>query len=130
MVQSFYQNIVLKYPKLVLFLVLLSVGVLGIQIKNLEVDASAETLLLEDDKDLAYTRKVNELYGSSDFLVIAFTPDKYLLDDSVLDAIRGMTKELEALPMTKSVTSIVNVPLLESPPKPVKELLKVITDNQ
>ncbi len=126
MVQSFYQNIVLKYPKLVLFLVLLSVGVLGIQIKNLEVDASAETLLLEDDKDLAYTRKVNELYGSSDFLVIAFTPDKYLLDDSVLDAIRGMTKELEAMPMTKSVTSIVNVPLLESPPKPVKELLKEV----
>ncbi|MDX2471846.1 MAG: MMPL family transporter [SAR324 cluster bacterium] len=126
MVQAFYQNIVLKYPKLVLFLVLLSVGVLGIQAKNLEVDASAETLLLEDDKDLAFTREVNDRYGSSDFLVIAFTPKEYLLSDSVLGAIRGLTKELEALPMTKSVTSIINVPLLESPPKPVKELLKEV----
>lgn len=60
MLRNFYDKVILSYPKSILFILLLCVTALGFQAQYLEIDASAETLLLEDDKDLAFTRKVNE----------------------------------------------------------------------
>ena len=81
-------------------------------------------LLLEDDKDLAFTRKVNQRYGNQDFLVLTFTPKADLLADSTLNTLKKLSNELQALERVDSVLTILNVPLLESPPKPVKELLE------
>ncbi|MEJ2468621.1 MAG: MMPL family transporter, partial [Campylobacterales bacterium] len=90
------------------------------------VDASAETLLLENDKDLAYTRLVAQRYRSPDFLVITYTPTGDLLAPETLENIRQLSDALAEIEGVDSVTSILNVPLLQSPPKPVKELLKKI----
>ena len=68
MLRQFYDKVILTYPKTILLLLLLCIAALGYQARYLEIDASAETLLLED-KDLAFTRKVNQRYGSQDFLV-------------------------------------------------------------
>ena len=103
---------------------LICIAALGYQARYLEIDASAETLLLEDDKDLAFTRKVNERYGSSDFLVLTYSPKGDLLADNTLNSLRKLSAELLALDRVESVDSILNVPLLESPPKPVSELIK------
>lgn len=124
MLRQFYDKVILTYPKIILLLLLLSIAALGYQARYLEIDASAETLLLEDDKDLAFTRKVNQRYGSQDFLVLTFTPKADLLADSTLNTIQQLSNELQALERVDSVLSILNVPLLESPPKPVKELLE------
>ena len=103
---------------------LICIAALGYQARYLEIDASAETLLLEDDKDLAFTRKINERYGSSDFLVLTYSPKGDLLADNTLNSLRKLSAELLALDRVESVDSILNVPLLESPPKPVSELIK------
>ena len=124
MLRQFYDKIILTYPKTILLLLLLSIAALGYQAQYLEIDASAETLLLEDDKDLAFTRKVNQRYGNQDFLVLTFTPKADLLADSTLNTLQQLTNELQALERVDSVLTILNVPLLESPPKPVKELLE------
>jgi len=124
MLRQFYDKIILTYPKTILLLLLLSLAALGYQARYLEIDASAETLLLEDDKDLAFTRKVNQRYGNQDFLVLTFTPKADLLADSTLNTLRQLSNELQALDRVDSVLTILNVPLLESPPKPVKELLE------
>ena len=124
MLRHFYDKIILSYPKTILLLMLVCIAALGYQARYLEIDASAETLLLEDDKDLAFTRKVNERYGSSDFLVLTYSPHADLLADATLDSLRKLSAELLELERVESVMSILNVPLLESPPKPVKELLK------
>ena len=79
MLRNFYDKVILSYPKSILFFLLLCVTALGFQAQHLEIDASAETLLLEDDKDLAFTRKVNERYGTSDFLVLTYSPQKEFL---------------------------------------------------
>ena len=84
MLRQFYEKIILSYPKSILLLLLICVAALGYQAQYLEIDASAETLLLEDDKDLAFTRKVNERYGTSDFLVLTYSPREDLLSDSTL----------------------------------------------
>ncbi len=124
MLRQFYDKVILSYPKSILLLLLICVSSLGYQAQYLEIDASAETLLLEDDKDLAFTRKVNERYGSSDFLVLTYSPKGDLLADNTLNSLRKLSAELLALDRVESVDSILNVPLLESPPKPVSELIK------
>ena len=124
MLRQFYDKIILTYPKTILLLLLLCIAALGYQARYLEIDASAETLLLEDDKDLAFTRKVNQRYGNQDFLVLTFTPKAELLADSTLNTLKQLSNELLALDRVDSVLTILNVPLLESPPKPVKELLE------
>ncbi len=124
MLRQFYDKIILTYPKTILILLLIFIAALGYQSRYLEIDASAETLLLEDDKDLAFTRKVNQRYGNQDFLVLTFTPKAELLADSTLNILKQLSNDLLALDRVDSVLTILNVPLLESPPKPVKELLE------
>ena len=124
LLRSFYDQIILKYSKTVLLLILLGVAFLGYEARKLEIDASSETLLLEDDKDLEYTRLINQRYYTPDFLVVSYTPSGDLLSDRVLETVRNLSKDLEQLERVESVTSILNVPLLESPPKPIAELLE------
>ena len=122
--RKFYDHIILKYSKSVLCLILLGVAFLGYEARKLEIDASSEPLLLEDDKDLEYTRLINQRYYTPDFLVISYTPSGELLSERVLGTIRSLSQDLLKLERVESVTSILNVPLLESPPKPISELLE------
>lgn len=124
MLKKFYKNVVFIYPKSILFLVFLLIAFLGYQAFNLKVDASAETLLLEDDKDLAYTRVVNTRYRSPDFLLITYTPKADLLSEASLSDIKQISEELIELPLVESITSLRNVPLMQSPPRPVSELVE------
>jgi predicted RND superfamily exporter protein len=123
MLRRFYDRLILAYPKTVLLLILLLVAGLGYEARKLEIDASAETLILENDKDLRFTRQVNSRYGSSDFLVISYSPHEDLFSDEVLADLAALRDELTALDGVESVTSILDVPLLESPPRPIKELV-------
>ncbi|MGK5091683.1 MMPL family transporter [Deltaproteobacteria bacterium TL4] len=126
MLKQFYERLILKYPRSVLTIVVIVIALLGYQARKLEVDASAETLLLENDKDLQYTRLVTERYKSPDFLFITYVPKGDLLSDKTLENIRNFKQDLLKLEMIASVTSILDVPLLESPPRPIQELLKDI----
>ncbi|MDD3476688.1 MAG: MMPL family transporter, partial [Sulfurimonas sp.] len=93
---------------------------------RLEIDASAETLLLEDDKDLEFSRDVARRFETSSSLVITYTTQDDLLSQENIDNIKKLSSEIKTLHIVESINSIVNVPLLQSPPIPFKELLKDI----
>lgn len=124
MIHNFYTSRVIKYPKVTLFLLLCSVVFLSFYIPKLSVDASAETLLLENDKDLIYTREINARYATPDFLVITYTPKSELLSDESLTNLKSLKTDLQSLDFVDNVVSILDVPLFHSPPKPLKELIK------
>ena len=127
MLKRVYQRYILAYPKSVLLVLFLAVAFLGTQAFKMEVDASAETLLLENDKDLRFTRLISERFHNPDILVIAYTPKEAgLLDPETLKEIDALSKALTKLPQIASVTSILNVPLMQSPAKPLKEMLENI----
>jgi len=126
MLKKFYTQIVFKYAKTILALIFLLVSFLGYHAFSLKIDASPETLLLENDKDLAYSRLVNQRYRSPDFLVIAYTPKENLLSQQTLTNIKNLSDELLTLPLVTSITSLRNVPLLQSPPRPVRDLVEHI----
>jgi predicted RND superfamily exporter protein len=116
----------LKFPKLVLLLISFVAIVFLSFASKLEIDASAETLLLEGDKDLALTRQLSTIYEAGDILVITYKPNQNLLDNKTQLLIKNISNDLVKLPAIDSITSILNVPLLQSPVRPIKELLKGI----
>ena len=68
----------LEKPKLILITLILLFSFSIYNAKNFQLDASADSLLLENDPDLNYLRSVNERYSSEEFFVITYTPKKKL----------------------------------------------------
>ncbi|EAT13623.1 MMPL family transporter [Bermanella marisrubri] len=119
-----YRNTILSYPKIILALVFLIVGLtLAIGAPRFELDASAESLVLENDQDLANYRMVAERFGSSEFLIVTFEPEWPLFSESSLTLLEALRDELLKVEGIESINSMLDVPLLENPPVPVSELL-------
>jgi uncharacterized protein len=117
-----FNKFVLDRPLLVIIALAVVIGLLGYQARNFKIDASAETLLLENDADLRYTRQINDRYGVNDYLVVSYTPKSGdLLDANNLAHLARLEAELAHVPGVASVLSLLDVPLLESPPISYKE---------
>lgn len=123
--ELFFDKVIFRRPQLVIYCILVVVAFLGYKAKDFRLDASAETLIIENDRDLHYSRLIDARYGVQDFLLLAYTPQDDLFSDKVLADLERLQNELLQLERVSSVVSILNVPLLKSPPVPVKEL----TDN-
>ena len=76
MLAQMYQNLVLKNPKVIFILLIISILSFGYYSKDFRLDASSETLLIEGDPDLAYLKEITERYGSKDFLILTYTPNE------------------------------------------------------
>jgi len=123
MLKHFFENTILEHARVVFVIILAIIGFLGYPATKLKIDASTETLIMENDEDLRITREISSRYKSPDFLIVTYTPkDGDLLSDKTLDGIRRIKADLLKLERIKSVTSILDVPLLESPPRPIKEM--------
>ncbi len=125
MIKKFYTLYILKYPIKTIFILLLGIFFLAHYATKLEIDASSETLLLDNDKDLNFSRTINKRYYNPDFLLITYKPKSDLLSKESLGTLKKMSEELLKLEKIASITSILNVPLLQSP---VQELSKLV-DN-
>ena len=123
MVKKFYDKIVLKYPITVLIAFFLAISTLAYHATKLEIDASAETLLLDDDKDLKFSREVNKRYYNPNFLVVTYTPNENLLSKKSIDTLKRLSEELLKVEKIESITSILNVPLIQSPLRPITDLV-------
>ncbi len=124
--QNIYQNFILKYPKFLLVFLSFFVVLMGVSAFKLEIDASSETLLLEGDKDLEFTRQIGKKFTAPDILVVTYSINDDLLSDQNIKNIQNLSQQLLAFQNIRSITSIANAPLLQSPIRPVKELLKEV----
>ena len=119
-----YKNSIIEKPKsslLILIFLLLSFGYFS---KNFQLDASSDTLLLENDPDLKFLREVNAKYGSKDFLVLTYTPKKDLLDDETIKNLSNLKNDLSDLNWANNVITILDVPLLKNNDDPLAERIK------
>lgn len=111
-----------QHPKWVLCAVTVSLLLLSTQYSRLHLDASADSLVLEGDQALETYRDINKRYGSEDFLVITFSPNAPLFSESALSTLRSLKEDLKQISQVSSVVSILDVPLLYSPPVKLSEL--------
>jgi Predicted exporters of the RND superfamily len=111
-----YYRIVLGRPWLTLLAIFFLISISGYYAQSVYLDASADSLVLENDESLRYHRSIQGRYESDDYLVITYTPEKDLFSASTLNDLDNMHNELLAIDAVSSVTSILNVPLINSPP--------------
>ena len=113
-------------PKLSLALALILCAFLCAFVPKLAIDASTQTLLLENDKDLELWRDITKRYEIPNTLVIAYTPNSDLLSQSSISTLAALSKDLAQIKGVKSVFSMLDAPLLLSSGLKFSDLLGTI----
>ena len=109
-------------PFITILVILTFLGFFSYNIQYFELDASSDSLLLENDEDLRYYRNIKARYGDDEFLVVTISPKNDLFDEDTIDLLSNLKKDLSKLDQIESVVSILDVPLLKSPPKSLAEI--------
>jgi predicted RND superfamily exporter protein len=117
-----YREFLLSRPKIALLLSILLLGFFAYHAKDFRLDASADSLLLEGDKDLKLFREVSHRYRASALLVVTFTPTGDLFSDDALDKLKALRDELAAVESVDSFVTILDVPLLKSSDVPLSQM--------
>ena len=127
MFSQFYRKNIIYRPKLtilVLFLLLVSFGYYS---KDFKLDASSDTLLLENDPDLKYLREVTNRYGSKEFLILTYTPEEAMNSEKSLNNLLSLKYKIQSLDWVYSVITLLDVPLLNNSDSPLAERLQNFT---
>ena len=126
MFKKIYKNSIIEKPKFTFFILALILLFFGYFSKNFQLDASSDTLLLENDPDLKYLREVNSKYGTKDFLVLTYTPKDDLLDSGTIENLTNLKNELKNLSWADNVITILDVPLLKNNDDPLSERINKV----
>lgn len=117
-----YTTPVIDRPWMALTVLLMLAMVAAIGARDFRLDASSDSLVVETDPDLAVWREVSERYGGGDFLLVTFTPARDLLAPESIATVSALRDRLADVEGVASVLSMVDVPLLRSPPAPLAEM--------
>ena len=107
-----YNHWAVLRPWPLLIALLLVLMVLGGHARDFRLDASADSLLLENDQDYKVFRDLSERYQSKSFLVVALVPEQGVFATSTLKRVDKLVLDLEEVPGISSVVSLLDVPLL------------------
>ena len=124
MIEKIYRSSVIEKPKFTLSILIILLLSFGYFAKDFQLDASSDTLLLENDPDLKYLREVNTKYGSKDFLVLTYAPKENLLSPVVVKNLTDLKNDLVNLRWVSNVITILDVPLLKNNDDPLSERIK------
>jgi predicted RND superfamily exporter protein len=118
-----YEKLILRRPVVAILAMTLIAVFMAFGLVGLKLDASLDSLTLENDNALAEYRESVQRYGGSDFLVVTYKPHKGdLFDDENLNTLKKINDELRGIEGIGEVTSILDVPLLYSPKIKVEAL--------
>ena len=119
---SLYDTLVFRHAKWVLLFFILIAGALSPYAKEFRLDASSDSLVLENDASLKYFRKVVSKYAGDELLLVTYTPTGDLFAQETLDDLSALREKLLKLDQVKSIISILDAPLTQSPPVTLAEL--------
>lgn len=102
-------------PKQAIFCVLLfliGTAYLAYESQHFEMDASADTLLVKDNKHYIRTQQAAQKYAPEEFILVAYKPNSEdIYSKDVLNILVELSQKFKSLERVESVTSITNVPL-------------------
>ena len=124
MFSHFYQNYIIEKPKTIFLLLIVLLLSFGYFSKDFRLDASSDTLLLENDPDLEFLRKINDTYGAKEFLVLTYSPKEKITSNKSINELSNLKKEIQNLEWVESVITILDIPLLDNSDEPLAERLK------
>ena len=124
MFAKIYKTLIIDFSKISIVVICSIFAFLLYFSKDFKLDASSDSLLLENDKDLKYLREVSERYGSKDYLVLTYTPVSSFTDEETIINLQFLKSKIEKLDWVDSVITIIDVPLLKSTDEPLMDRLK------
>lgn len=89
------------------------VFVVGAQSDSFRMDASADSLVLENDQSLEFYRKVKKKYGTDDYLFITFTPKVELFSESSIKQLTALKNQIAEFPEVETVISLIDTPIFD-----------------
>jgi len=94
-------------------------------VRDFRFDASSDTLVVEGDADLARYQQVVEVFGGDDFLFLTYEPDsRKAITPDALETLAAIVQDLKDIDGVSNVFSILDAPLLKSPPVVLEDLLE------
>ena len=114
------KNSLISFSALFIFLLSLYPG-----ISNFQLDASSDSLVLENDPDLKIYREMGNLFSDSDFLIVTLRPNEDIFNKKSLQRIERIENEILEIDGVNQVLSILDAPIVEQP----KVSLSEIGDN-
>ncbi|MDC1166106.1 MMPL family transporter [Candidatus Pelagibacter sp.] len=124
MFTNLYENTILRNPKSIFVILLITLLSFGYYSKDFRLDASSETLLIEGDPDLEYLREITERYGSKEFLVLTYTPNEGMVTDTSVNNLLSLKYKIQSLDWVHSVITLLDIPLLNNSDAPLQERLE------
>tara|TARA_Y100000590_G_scaffold364647_1_gene423138 strand:+ start:28 stop:2418 length:2391 start_codon:yes stop_codon:yes gene_type:complete len=124
MFAHFYRINIIEKPKTIFSILLILLLSFGYFSKDFRLDASSDTLLLENDPDLEFLREVNDKYGAKEFLVLTYSPKEKIISNKSINELSNLKIEIQNLKWVESVITILDIPLLDSSDEPLSERLK------
>ncbi|WP_339767900.1 efflux RND transporter permease subunit [uncultured Paraglaciecola sp.] len=106
-------NMIIRHAKLILLLFVIGGGLAAWSAQQFKIDASADTLLIKNNKMFVETQVMNERFSPQEFILVAYKPkDRPVFSQQSFNDIQQISSELKTLPRVAEVTNILNVPLL------------------
>jgi len=109
-----YDRSVLKFPRVTVLVLAAILAFFAMSIPDFKLDASSDSLLLENDVDLRRYREVGERYGVREFLFVTVKPYGDLFDRATIDLVGEIRDEFDNLDAVQSVVSMLDVPLVKN----------------
>lgn len=114
---------VLKYPVAMLMALSVLLTTASYFANDFYYDASADTLVAEDDPELAYYRDIVDEVGDETALILTFAPENgTLFSPEAIAQLKEFEDALRAIKGISDVTTLLDAPLLQSPPVPLSEM--------
>ena len=79
--------------------------------QNFRLDASSDTLILQNDKNFKYFNYYNNIFPTKNFLVLAIKSEK-IIDIDYINQIKVIKNKLEKIEGIESVFTIIDAPIL------------------
>ena len=122
-ISHIYLHLILTNPKKVLLVMLLVLMSMLSFSANFKLDASADSLILENDKDLLTYKDIVERYSTQEFIIMTYTPKQgKIFDVNNLLLIKNLKEKLLSIKNISSVISIIDIPLVKSSEMPLIEM--------
>lgn len=116
---------------LICFIFTLLTGLLAWQAQKFEIDASADTLLVDNNQHYILTQLADQRYGSEEFILIAFKPNSsQLFSNTNMNTVSTIGREIENISRVKQVNSIANMPIFTAADTVTADVEKLTWENE
>ena len=109
---SFISLKIILHAKIVLSIIIIFTLFAIWPATQLTIDASTDSLLLDNDPDLNFYRSVHDQYGTDEYILIVLEFKQAIFETTTLKLIEDIRQKFELFSTVSAVTSITNIPLV------------------